>query len=90
MGLSYNKQNPNGQDALLVGVRDRGNHISGNWDANLCQPFQQKISIEVNEVELRLNLDLMDEKREHAQVCQAAYKYQVNEYFNRIVKHKSF
>ena len=45
---------------------------------------------EANEVELRLNLDLLDEKKEHAQVCQAAYKHQVAKYFNMRVKHRSF
>ena len=30
---------------------------------------------ENNETELRLNLDLLDEKREQAEVCQAAYKH---------------
>ena len=37
---------------------------------------------ENNETELRLNLDLLDEKREQAKVCQVAYKYQVANYYN--------
>ena len=45
---------------------------------------------ENNEVELRLNLDLLDEKRESAKICQAAYKHQVTKYYNQRVKHKSF
>ncbi|GFZ00195.1 hypothetical protein Acr_13g0015940 [Actinidia rufa] len=44
---------------------------------------------ENNEAELRLNLDLL-EKKERAEICQAAYKHQVSKYYNRIVKHRSF
>ncbi|GFS29093.1 hypothetical protein Acr_00g0005320 [Actinidia rufa] len=36
----------------------------------------------INEVELRLNLDLFDEKRERAEVRQDAYKHQVAKYYN--------
>ena len=43
-----------------------------------------------NETKLRLNLDLLDEKRERAEVHQAAYKYQVAKYYNQRVKHRSF
>ena len=31
--------------------------------------------MENNEIELKLNLDLLDEKRERAEICQAAYKH---------------
>ena len=37
---------------------------------------------ENNETELRLNLDLLDGKREQAAVCQEAYKHQVVKYYN--------
>ena len=37
---------------------------------------------ENNETELRLNLDLIDEKNEWAEVRQAAYKHQVTKYYN--------
>ena len=30
---------------------------------------------ENNEIKFRLNLDLLDEKRERAEICQAAYKH---------------
>ena len=45
---------------------------------------------ENNEIELRLNLDLLDEKRERAEIRQAAYKHQVAKYYNQIVRHRSF
>ncbi|GFZ19568.1 hypothetical protein Acr_28g0002730 [Actinidia rufa] len=45
---------------------------------------------EHNEIKLRLNLDLIDEKRECAKVCKASYKHQVTQYYNQRVKHKSF
>ena len=41
-------------------------------------------------MELRLNLDLLDEGRERAKVRQAAYKHQVAKYYNKKVKHRSF
>ncbi|GFZ03434.1 hypothetical protein Acr_16g0000580 [Actinidia rufa] len=37
---------------------------------------------ESNEAELRLNLDLLEEKREKAEIRQAAYKCQVAKYYN--------
>ena len=43
-----------------------------------------------NDGELRLNLDLLEEKREQAGIRQAAYKHQVAKYFNQRVKHRSF
>ncbi|XP_057461045.1 uncharacterized protein LOC130751433 [Actinidia eriantha] len=45
---------------------------------------------EKNEAELRLNLDLLNERREKAEVHQAAYKHQVTKYYNQRIKHKSF
>ncbi|GFS34966.1 hypothetical protein Acr_00g0037010 [Actinidia rufa] len=43
-----------------------------------------------NEGELRLNLDLLDEKRERAELHQAAYKSRIAKYYNERVKHRSF
>ncbi|GFY86953.1 hypothetical protein Acr_05g0005920 [Actinidia rufa] len=43
-----------------------------------------------NEGELRLNLDLLDEKRERAELRQAAYKSRIAKYYNERVKHRSF
>ena len=42
-----------------------------------------------NEMEQRLTLNFLGEKREHAQVRQFAYKHQVAKYFDRRVKHRS-
>ena len=39
-----------------------------------------------NEIELRLNLDLLDENREQTEIRQAAYKHQVAKYYNQRVK----
>ncbi|XP_057461085.1 uncharacterized protein LOC130751495 [Actinidia eriantha] len=43
-----------------------------------------------NNIELRLNLDLLNEKREMAELRQVAYKCQVTKYYNQRVKHRSF
>ncbi|GFZ15875.1 hypothetical protein Acr_25g0002840 [Actinidia rufa] len=45
---------------------------------------------ENNEIELRFNLDLLDEKREKAELRQVAYKCQVAKYYNQRVMHRSF
>ncbi|GFZ05223.1 hypothetical protein Acr_17g0007950 [Actinidia rufa] len=45
---------------------------------------------ESNEAELRLNLDLLEEKREKAEIRQASYKFQVAKYYNQRVRHRSF
>ncbi|GFS43543.1 hypothetical protein Acr_00g0085670 [Actinidia rufa] len=45
---------------------------------------------ESNEAELRLNLDLLEERREKAELRQVAYKCQVAKYYNQRVKHRSF
>ncbi|GFY91135.1 hypothetical protein Acr_07g0013310 [Actinidia rufa] len=44
---------------------------------------------ENNEIELRLNLDLLAERRECAEVRQEAYKHQVVNYYNKKFKHMS-
>ncbi|GFZ08896.1 hypothetical protein Acr_20g0007040 [Actinidia rufa] len=43
-----------------------------------------------NEIKLCLNLDLLDEKREKANLRQIAYKCRVARYYNQRVKHRSF
>ena len=45
---------------------------------------------ENNKAKLRLNLDLLAEKRDHAEVRRAASKHEVDKYYNKRVKHKSF
>ncbi|GFS40353.1 hypothetical protein Acr_00g0068050 [Actinidia rufa] len=45
---------------------------------------------ETNEAELRLNLDLLEERRESAELRQTAYKCQVAKYYNQRVRHRSF
>lgn len=39
-----------------------------------------------NNEELRLNLDLLDERRELAALCQAKYKHQTEQYYNKKVR----
>ena len=45
---------------------------------------------ENNKTELRLNFDLFDERREKAEIRQAAYKHWATKYYNQRVKHRSF
>ena len=45
-----------------------------------------KFNKENNEAELRLNLDLLDEKSERAEISQSTYKHQVAKYYNQRVK----
>ncbi|GFS39342.1 hypothetical protein Acr_00g0062390 [Actinidia rufa] len=51
---------------------------------------KSNFDMEINEADLRLNLDLLGEKREKAWMHQAAYKHQISKYYNQKVKHKSF
>ena len=43
-----------------------------------------------NEEALRVELDLMEEKRDQAYLRMAAFKQRVSQYFNKRVKHRSF
>ena len=43
-----------------------------------------------NKIELKLNIDLLDEKRERAEIRQETYKHQVAKYYNQRVKNRSF
>ncbi|GFS30826.1 hypothetical protein Acr_00g0014380 [Actinidia rufa] len=45
---------------------------------------------ENNKAKLRLNLDLLTERKECAEVRLVAYKHQVTKYYNKRVKHRSF
>ncbi|GFY91570.1 hypothetical protein Acr_07g0017660 [Actinidia rufa] len=47
-------------------------------------------SMEINEGELKFNIDLHDERREQVEVRHAAYKHQDAKYYNQRVKHRSF
>ena len=46
--------------------------------------------VETNEEELKLHLDLLQEKRDQAQITMSAYQERVAKYFNRKVKPWSF
>ncbi|GFS30910.1 hypothetical protein Acr_00g0014690 [Actinidia rufa] len=58
----------------------------------ICMPSFRTSNFdkESNEIELRLNLDLLDEKKEMIELHQEAYKCKVAKYYNRRVKHQSF
>ncbi|GJS25823.1 reverse transcriptase domain-containing protein [Tanacetum coccineum] len=43
-----------------------------------------------NDQELRLNLDLLEERREIAAISEASYKQQVEKYYNKKVRHVQF
>ncbi|GJZ98862.1 hypothetical protein Tco_0671315 [Tanacetum coccineum] len=43
-----------------------------------------------NDQELRLNLDLLDERREITNIREAKYKQQVEKYYNKKVRHVQF
>ena len=45
---------------------------------------------EGNEEALRAELDLVEEKRDHAYVRMVAYKQRISQYFNKKVKYRSF
>ena len=45
---------------------------------------------ESNAQDLRINLDILEEKREKSGMCQAAYKHATERYYNQRVKEKAF
>ncbi|GJY82758.1 hypothetical protein Tco_0496134 [Tanacetum coccineum] len=55
-------------------------------------PTHQTSSLngKTNDQELRLNLDLLDERREIAAIREAKYKQQVEKYYNKKVRHVQF
>ncbi|GKD06175.1 reverse transcriptase domain-containing protein [Tanacetum coccineum] len=48
------------------------------------------VNEKTNDQELRLNLDLLDERREIAAIREARYKQQVEKYYNKKVRHVQF
>ena len=74
MGLPHNEQNPDGRDAILYGVATK---LVIPVERGMPSFRTSNFDKENNEVELRLNLELLDKKRERTEVCQAAYKHQV-------------
>ena len=65
MGVPHYEQNSNKRDTVLIGGWDRGYHTSRYRDPTFCTP---NFDNEANEIEQRLNLDLLGIKRERAQV----------------------
>ncbi|GJS08450.1 reverse transcriptase domain-containing protein [Tanacetum coccineum] len=49
-----------------------------------------KLNEKTNDQELRLNLDLLEERREIAVIREARYKQQVEKYYNKKVRHVQF
>ncbi|XP_016652663.1 PREDICTED: uncharacterized protein LOC107880143 [Prunus mume] len=45
---------------------------------------------EANDDQMNLNLDLVDERRDHAQLHNASYQQRVARYYNSCVKHRAF
>ena len=87
MGLPHDEQNPYKRDTILDGSWDK---ISYTGEIGMPNFRTSNFDKKNNEIELRLNLDLLDEKRERAVVCQTTYTHQVTKYYNQRVKHRSF
>ncbi|GJS70905.1 reverse transcriptase domain-containing protein [Tanacetum coccineum] len=60
--------------------------------AEIGMPTHRTSSVneKTNDQELRLNLDLLDERREIAAIREARYKQQVEKYYNKKVRHVQF
>ena len=61
-------------------------HLDIGLPTSRTEDFNQ----EENDTRLRANLDLLNEVREQAPVCMAAYQYKVVKYYNSQVKTKIF
>ncbi|GFS41352.1 hypothetical protein Acr_00g0073880 [Actinidia rufa] len=80
---------------ILRNLKARLERSKSEWAENLpsilwAYHTTSRIPTETNEAELRLNLDLLEERREIAQLRQTAYKCQVAKYYNQRVRHRSF
>ncbi|GFZ18368.1 hypothetical protein Acr_27g0001070 [Actinidia rufa] len=82
-------ENPTWMDEIIAYLQE-GTLPRDKLQARRIQYRTSNFDKESNEIELRLNLDLLDEKREMAELRQAAYKCQVAKYYNRRVKRRSF
>ncbi|GJU20109.1 hypothetical protein Tco_1153451 [Tanacetum coccineum] len=68
--------------------REGGNHSEKNWHAHTPNNDDQRR--EGNEEEMRLNLDLLTERREAAAIREARYKMKMEQYYNKRVRPVSF
>ncbi|GJZ58191.1 reverse transcriptase domain-containing protein [Tanacetum coccineum] len=92
--------------SLLRGIKTRLEKGGSAWDeevpnvlwehqtikktSNGETPFSLTYGIEAVILELRLNLNLLEERREIAAIKEARYKQQVEKYYNKKVRHVQF
>ena len=87
LGVPYNEQNSYWRDAIfMVYGMESVTPVKIEMPSFRTSNFNKKN----NKIELILNLDLLDEKREWTEIRQATYKHQVAKYYNQRVKHISF
>nr|GEV45280.1 reverse transcriptase domain-containing protein [Tanacetum cinerariifolium] len=69
-------------------IWERGGDPSKNWHVDT--PNDDDKEGDDNEEEIRLNLDLLQERREASAVREAKYKAKIEQYYNKRVRHVSF
>ena len=77
LGIPYNEQNSYGETSFSMVYRTESVILV---EIGMPRFRTSNFDKENNEAELRLNLDLLDEKRERVEVHQATYKHQVAKY----------
>ena len=88
LGVPHNEQNSYGRDTIFYSVY--GTKFIIPMEIGVSSFRTLSFDEKNNETELRLNFDLLDEKRERAEIRHTTYKHQVAKYYNQRVKHISF
>ncbi|GJW88789.1 reverse transcriptase domain-containing protein [Tanacetum coccineum] len=78
--------------SLLRGIKTRLEKGGSAWAEEIGMPTHRTSSVneKTNDQELRLNLNLLEERREIAAIREARYKQQVEKYYNKKVRHVQF
>jgi hypothetical protein len=87
LGLLNYEKNSYRRNPLCSGIRNWSSHPGR---VGVGKPKVESYKAEANTEGLKLHLDLLQEKRDHAQITLSAYQERMAKYFNRKVKPRNF
>ncbi|PON71433.1 hypothetical protein PanWU01x14_072300 [Parasponia andersonii] len=87
MGLSYHSTNHYGRESILFSLWIRNNDTS-KIDANSLQRFVYEQ--DQNNALIRIELDLLEERREQSQLRIVSYQQCIAQYYNSKVRRRGF
>nr|GEZ64806.1 reverse transcriptase domain-containing protein [Tanacetum cinerariifolium] len=88
MPLRYSRRNNLRQRSLGEGIKERLGEGNKNWVEELPHSYLQRL--ECPDEELRLNLDLLEERQELAAINEARSKSKMTKYYNSRVRGMAF